>query len=492
MKKKPEKVLIVGSGIGGLSSGIILAGLGFDVTVLEKNRDGGGLLRSYRRGGIECEVGVHYLGSLAKGQVLDSFFKYLGVREDIAVSRMGEDGVIDRYLFDAPSTHPEKFDLPQGFDTFESNLHDAFPGDAQCIRTVVSQLRKISKQLHDLDLLFGSDNDFSLLEQTESYGGILDQLGCSPGLRSVLGLASSWIGVPLEDCPAYYHNMALASYLSSSWRLEMSGAAMADAFARRLQALGGTIRTEAEVKKIHVHSRVVKGVKLASGESVAGDIVIGALHPQVVLEMLPEGAVKPSYRNRIRGLENTHSVCAVHVAVDAAIHPEIPYNIFNVDTDAKGNIADLKYYQIRKTEEQGRNLLSILTSGRDTLWQPWKDTRSGRRGQEYRALKTELAENLLAESTAIIGDCQDADILDVFTPLTIRDWVNSPDGSAYGVLRSSSQTLATAMLNRTAVKGLYLAGQNVTAPGVIGTIMGSFSTVKLILGADEFMHNVRL
>ena len=41
-------------------------------------------------------------------------------------------------------------------------------------------------------------------------------------------------------------------------------------------------------------------------------------------------------------------------------------------------------------------------------------------------------------------------------------------------------------------EGLYLAGQNVMAPGVIGTIMGSFSTVKLILGADEFRRVIRL
>jgi phytoene dehydrogenase-like protein len=52
--------------------------------------------------------------------------------------------------------------------------------------------------------------------------------------------------------------------------------------------------------------------------------------------------------------------------------------------------------------------------------------------------------------------------------------------------------LATALLNRTSVKGLYLAGQSVMAPGIIGTIMGSFSTVKLLLGQDEFEKKVRL
>ena len=492
MQSNPKKVSIVGSGIGGLSTGIILEKLGYDVTIYEKNRDAGGLLRSYARDGFECETGVHYLGSLAKGQVLDTFFKYLGVKEGIPVSRMGKKGIIDRYLFNTAEKNPQKFDLPEGFDAFEANLHEAFPGDTKCIQSVVSHIRDTSKQLHNLDLLLGTDNDFTLLEQTEPYGEILDSLGCSSGLRSVLAMASSWIGVAVEDCPAYYHNMALASYLSSSWRLGISGAAMADVFVKRFQKLGGTIQTGAEIDKIIVQDRIVKGVELIDGERVDADIVIGAVHPQMVLKMLPDGAVKPSYRNRIQKLQNTHSVFSVHASVDATVHPENPYNIFNVDTDTTGNITDLKYYQIRKSGRQGKSLLSILTSGNDEAWYPWTESKSGRRGNEYNSLKREHAEQLLAEASGVLGNFSNLKLLDVATPLTIRDWMNSPDGSAYGVLRSSSQTLATAMLNRTAVKGLYLAGQNVLAPGVISTIMGSFSTVKLILGPEEFIKNVSL
>ncbi|MCI5210165.1 MAG: NAD(P)/FAD-dependent oxidoreductase [Candidatus Electrothrix sp. ATG2] len=70
-------MLIIGSGIGGLSTAIILAKLGFEVTVLEKNPQPGGLMRSYPRNGIECEVGVHYLGSLDEGQIMRKFFDYL-------------------------------------------------------------------------------------------------------------------------------------------------------------------------------------------------------------------------------------------------------------------------------------------------------------------------------------------------------------------------------------------------------------------------------
>ena len=492
MNAIPEKVIIVGSGVGGLSMAIILAGLGYDVTVLEKNRQPGGLLRSYTRDGIECATGVHYLGSLDKGQVLRKFFDYLGITDAIPVSRMGTSGVIDRYLFDSPNTHPFQFDLPAGFDTYEKNLKKDFPAEQAIIEQILASIRKTSEQLHALDYLYAADNDFSLLDQAESYGEILDQLGCSPRLRSVLAIPSSWIGVPVADCPAYYHNMALASYLSSSWRLEQSGTDMAAVLVNRLKDLGGKVVTSAEVDKILVHSRVVSGVQLKTGKCVTGSIVIAAIHPQVVLKMLPTGAVKPSYKNRITKIKNTHSIFTVHARIDADSHPEIPHNIFQVETDKKGNIKDLRYYQFRKSEKKNITLLSILTSGNDPLWIPWKDTLTGHRGRGYREVKKNYAEKLLHEAEELFGSFKDLKILDVSTPLTIRDWVHSPDGSAYGVLRSSSQTLGTALLNRTAVEGLYLAGQNILAPGLIGTIMGSFSTVKLILGPDVFREKIRL
>lgn len=248
----------------------------------------------------------------------------------------------------------------------------------------------------------------------------------------------------------------------------------------------------AEISHIQVSSRIVTGVQLQSGECLTASTVIGAVHPKIILNMLPQGAVKPSYRDRITNLKDTRSIFSVHARLDADAHPEIPHNIFKLSTDREGNVPDLKYYQIRNSKRQGSNLLSILTSGKDEWWTPWAGTKSGHRGKEYLAAKEQHALQLIAEAEELFGSFKGLKILDVSTPLTIRDWVNSPEGSAYGVQRSSSQVLATALLNRTAVQGLYLVGQNVMAPGIIGTIMGSFSTVKLMLGADAFRKTIRL
>jgi len=489
-----KDVLIIGSGIGGLTTAIILSKLGYHVTVIEKNRLPGGLTRSYTRSGIECSIGVHYLGSLDEGQILRKFFDYFDVTSKIPVERMGQNGVqkgiIDRYLFNNGFIKSGTFDFPEGFDAYEHNLKCTFPKEHKQISAIMKPMRQAAEKLHSLDLLYATQNDLLLLDQSKTLGEILTKLNCSPGLKSVLGVPSCWIGVPAEECPAFYHNMALVSYLSSSWRLKCSGSHMADVFAERLKSLGGSIIQSDKVKEILVDSRVVKGVRLKSGRVLNAPLVIGAVHPKVVLDMLPDGAVKPSYRKRISNLKNTFGIFCVHAEIDAAYHEEIPYNIFKVDTDKYGNIPDIKFYQIRKSEKSGKNLLSILTSGKSDLWSKWEDKKTGRRGKDYLEEKDKHSLQLIDEAQEILGPFKGLKILDAYTPLTLRDWVNSPEGSAYGVLRSSSQLLAAALLNRTSVKGLFLAGQNVVAPGVIGTIMGSFKTVKTIIGSEQFNKKV--
>ena len=109
-----HKALILGSGIGGLSMAIILSKLGFDVTVIEKNRQPGGMLRSYVRRGIHCNVGLHYLGALDEGQVLRRLFDYLGITEKLPLTRMGDHGPVDRYYFTNAIDGPDNLMCPSG------------------------------------------------------------------------------------------------------------------------------------------------------------------------------------------------------------------------------------------------------------------------------------------------------------------------------------------------------------------------------------------
>jgi phytoene dehydrogenase-like protein len=480
---KPFDALIIGSGIGGLSMGIILSLLHLRVAIIEKNYLPGGLMRSYQRGGLDCPVGIHYFGSFGEGESLRRMCDYLGVTEKMTVERMGQDGPIDRYVFDDFS-----FDLPEGLDTFAESLEQAFPDERQSIATIMKSLRALADIQNSFTFLSSSPPPLDM-ELFSPLGQYLAKMNCSPRLRSVLGVASRWMGMSEVECPVLYHHLALVSYLLSSWRLLGNGSALAEAFVSRFEDLGGILICGDPAVAILAPGNAIEGIKLASGRVLAAPRIVAAIHPKTVLAMLPEGAVTPRHARRIMRLENTEGLFAANVAVDAGDHSALPHNIYRLHADRDGTLENGVFYQLRPGRGD-KNLLMIITKSLFSEWNQWENTATGRRGVAYNDEKARRADRLLKGAGGIFGPLKGAKVLDAYTPLTIRDWVNSPQGSPYGIMRSSRQLSTEATLHRQWVGGLYFAGQNALAPGVLGTLLGSFQAVRQMIGHDRFSREV--
>ena len=103
-----RKIVIIGSGLGGLSCGVLLAKEGYDVTILEQSSQAGGCLQCFKRKGIKFETGMHFIGSADKGQTLFRLMKALEIDDKIQLSRLNEDGydVIFNYI-----VNPENVEL---------------------------------------------------------------------------------------------------------------------------------------------------------------------------------------------------------------------------------------------------------------------------------------------------------------------------------------------------------------------------------------------
>jgi phytoene dehydrogenase-like protein len=481
-----KNIVIIGSGVGGLSAGIILSLLNFHVTVVEKNPLPGGLMRSYRRSGFDCPVGVHYVGALGEKEPLGKMFHVLGIPVDKLFIPMGQEGIIDRYIFDDLI-----FDLPTSIDALEKNLRIAFPEHKTALNIIMKNLREISQRMMDLSFLLNQGDPFQNMDYYQPMGELLDKLQVSAELRAVLCVPCQLIGVPLNDCPVIFHHMVLASYLFSSWRLKESGSKMAEVFVRRFQELGGSLILNNGIKKISLAEGKMAEVTLESGANLPADAVVAAIHPKLLLELLEANALRPSYRQRISGLRETEGIIAVQISVDATAHPEINHNIYRLHRDENGLIKDGVFYQLRVGNSSGSNLLSIITKSLYREWSRWENTVSGRRGKEYEEKKMSIANSLLKKAQEIFGDLKDARILDVYTPLTIRDYANCPEGACYGMMRSSQQLLKIASLNNIPIPGLCLAGQNTLAPGVMGSILGSFNAARKIIGAERFAQEIK-
>ena len=481
-----KDIVIIGSGVGGLSAGIILSLLNYSVTIVEKNPQPGGLMRSYRRGGIDCPVGVHYVGALGAQEPLGKMFRVLGIPVEELFSRMGESGIIDRYMFD-----DFVFDLPVSIDAFEKNLKSAFPAETMARDVVMNNLREISRRMLDPLFLLNQGDPFQNMEFFQPMGEFLDKLEASAGLKAVLAVPCQLIGVELDQCPVIFHHMVLAGYLFSSWRLKESGSTLSDVFTRRFNELGGKLIVNDGCEKIILDEVNVAGVRLTSGILLSANTVVAAVHPKILLGLLQPDALKSSYRQRIVNLKETEGVITVHISVDASAHPEIDHNIYRLHADEKGLIQDGIFYQLRQGNDKGANLVSIITRSLYSEWSKWENTISGKRGQDYEEKKISIGQDLLQKANEVFGGLKNARILDVFTPLTLRDYMNCPEGSCYGILRSSGQLLKVASLSKLPIPGLFLAGQNAMAPGVLGAVLGSFSVARQIIGAERFTEEIR-
>jgi phytoene dehydrogenase-like protein len=481
-----KNIVIIGSGIGGLSAGIILSLLDFQVTIIEKNQLPGGLMRSYRRSGFDCPVGVHYVGALGEKEPLGKMFHAMGIPVEELFTPMGQEGIIDRYIFDDLT-----FDLPTSIDALEKSLRHVFPQDATALDAIMINLHEISRRMMDPSFLLNQGDPFQNMDYYQPMGELLDSLGASAELRAVLSVPCNLIGVPLGDCPVIFHHMVLASYLFSSWKLKEGGSKLTDVFIRRFEELGGELTLNNSIKKISLAENKVTGVILESGTFLPADAVIAAIHPKILLQLLDENALRDSYRRRIQELKETEGVIAVQASVDAKTHPEINHNIYRLHKDENGIIHDGIFYQLRCGNSKDLNLLSIITKSSYSEWNEWVNTVTGKRGKNYEAKKMSIAENQLKKAEEIFGNLKDARILDVYTPLTIRDYVNAPEGACYGILRSSRQLLKAISLNNIPIPGLCLAGQNALAPGVMGSILGSFNAVRQIIGAERFAQGIK-
>lgn len=165
-------------------------------------------MRSYRRGGIDCPVGIHYVGALGAEEPLGKMFAALGIPVDELFVPMAGEGIVDRYIFDDLT-----FDLPDGIDTLENSLRDTFLQEKPALDVLMKNLRDISRQMTDPSFLFAQGDPFQNMGYYQPMGELLDSLNVSPALRAVLSVPCNLIGVPLNDCPVIFHHMVLASYL---------------------------------------------------------------------------------------------------------------------------------------------------------------------------------------------------------------------------------------------------------------------------------------
>lgn len=496
MTRNKYDIIILGTGLGGLVCGYILSKNGYKVLLVEKNKQIGGCLQTFKRFGVKFDTGMHYIGSMLEGQILQRLFGYLNLLDDVPLSRLDENG------YDVLSIAGETYRYASGYERFTETLCEKFPESRRDIEEYVRQLQNIANAspLYNLrkveehvfieaDYIKTSINDF-IASITDNYR-----------LQNVLaGNLPLYAGVR-DKTPTYIHALISNFYIQSAWRIIGGSDAIAQSLANSIRRFGGEIRTDSEVCEIVCDDTHATGVRLKSGEILEANAVISNIHPQATLNMLDTKLIRKAYRLRINDLDNTIANFTLYLKFKEKATPYLNYNYFYYQQEDVWKANDRKagdplrsylfMHQCAEPGQQWAQSAEMIGYMRFDEVSRWADTTVGRRGDDYLAFKQATAEHYIDVLEQSFPGIRGAiEQYETSTPLTYRDYTATKDGSMYGIIRDKNFPTQTLVSQRTKIPNLFMTGQNINSHGILGVTIGAALTCAEFLGLNKIIEEI--
>lgn len=498
---KQFDVVIVGSGLGGLACGAILAKEGMKVCILEKNKQIGGNLQTFVRDHVVFDSGVHYVGGLDEGQNLNKLFRYLGIMDKLKLRRMDTD-VFDAIIFEGD---PVVYKYAQGYENFIRVLAAQFPEEEESLRTYCDKIKEICSKFPLYNLRKGDYLEkLSALEiDTKSF---IESITANRKLRNVLAGTSLLYAGEADKTPLYVHALVLNSYIESSWRFVDGGSQIARYLSRQIVAVGGRIVNFSNVTRLEEQDGRIAFAQTARGERFYGNLFISNVHPAKTLEMIESDLIKKAFRTRLKTLENSISVFYVNVVLKKESMRYVNHNYYYFANENTWSVASYTkdnwplgyamYFTCSSGSGDYADGVTLMTYMKFADVAEWKDTvntvgDSASRGRDYDLFKETMCDRLFATVERKFPGFR-KNILSYYaaTPLTVRDYIGTDDGSLYGIVKDYKEPMRTFISPRTKIPNLFLTGQNLNLHGVLGVTVNAVMTCSEILGADYILKKI--
>jgi all-trans-retinol 13,14-reductase len=498
---KKFDVLIIGTGMGGLVCGNILAKQGYSVCMVEKNKQLGGCLQIYVRNKVIFDSGVHYIGALGKGQNLYQIFKWLGLMDKLKLEKM--DPAFDRILLEGDD---REYRIMQGYDAFEREMIRVFPDEETGIKKYITTIREIcdSFPLYRLQL----QGDFEKKQESMKISAkiFIDEITANEKLRSVLAGNNMLYAGTAETTPFYIHALTINSYIESAWRCLDGGSQIAKILSENIRISGGSIIKNREVKKLITENGLVKAVLLSDGTGIQAKCFVSNTTPTHTYRMLDENLIRPVTRKRVEDMKTTVSSFILNIVFKKNHFPYIKHNYYY---HKKGSLWEMESYNQNNwplgyavylspgSKNEFATGMTIFAYMRYDEVQPWAssfNTVSAKqnRGPAYEEFKIRKTEQLLDSVQERFPELRKS-ILHTYasTPLSFRDYIGNDDGNLYGNVKDFRNPTGTLISPRTRIPNLFLTGQYLNLHGILGTAISGLITAMALTGKDDFIEKIR-
>ncbi|MBR5201457.1 MAG: NAD(P)/FAD-dependent oxidoreductase [Alistipes sp.] len=494
---KKYDVIIIGGGIGGLTSGIILSKEGLSVCVLEQHSVIGGCLQSFKRHGRTLDTGMHYIGSMGEGEIMHQYFKYFGITDDLRLRKLSDDGFDYFHFMDG-----EVYSHASGNERFVDTLASRFPEDRKGIETIVGKMQNIGDMiapevLREGKLYNRGGKDYT---SVSAYGEIEKAIS-NDRLRNVMaGNTGLYAGNRLTTS-MYEYGVITHSYIQGAYAFEDGSQQLADLMVRQIERNGGEVHLNARVQKIHLEGDKAEYVELTSGERLYGERVISSIHPSTTFSMLENNTIyKKAFFTRMNSLANTYGIFTTYLLMkpNTVKYENNNHFYFNID-DVWGlegmykgvNIPGVLMCMQPNSRNEYTEVISLLVPMPFEQCARWADTTVGRRGEDYKAFKEQFG-NAVIDFVSQFNPSLKGNIEMIHTasPLTYRDYTSTPEGSAYGLVKDCRNPLASLVFARTKISNLLITGQSLNIHGCLGATISSAVTCSEILGEEYLAKKI--
>ncbi|MEM7437244.1 MAG: NAD(P)/FAD-dependent oxidoreductase [Myxococcota bacterium] len=504
--------IVVGSGIGGLSAAAMMSKIaGKRVLVLERHYTAGGFTHTFRRPGYEWDVGVHYIGEVARpSSMMRRMFDFVTDGE-LGWEDMGD--VYDRIIIDG-----RKYDFVKGRRRFQETMHGYFPKDKAAIDQYLEKIQSTAKKASlyfaekavpsVVSTVVGGLMRRPLLKEARvTTRQVLESLTDNQELIAVLTGQWGDYGLVPAESSFFIHSLVATHYLRGAAYPIGGSAQIANTILPVIEASGGEVVTNADVQEIVIEKGRAVGVRLADDRVLRAPMILsnagiantfGRLLPTDVAEA--QGLrkrteqIQPSvgHLSAYIGLEGTTEELGLektNLWVYPSPHHEENVRRFQADPTSEPPVVYLSFPSAKDPDfarrYPGKSTIEAITLAPYEWFRAWEDTSWKKRGDDYDAFKAKLQDRLLEtlyqQAPATRGKIE---ICELSTPLTTRNFAAHPHGEIYGLAHTPERFEQRWLQPRTPVKGLYLTGSDISTAGVGGALMGGVLCSSAVLGQN--------
>jgi len=500
--------LVIGSGMGGLTTAALLSELGWKVCVLEQHYTAGGYTHSYERNGYEWDVGVHYIGDVGTRTRTRRLFDFL-TGGKLKWAPMDEE--YDRFYIG-----DKVYSARAGKQEFRDNLVRQFPDETVAIDRYLALLAQVGGALS----MFGMGRALKLWQRKiaapylrwktpefmfrKTYD-VLSELTTNQDLIAVI--CGQWgdMGLPPKQSAFMVHSMIARHYLyggfypvGGSWRI-------ADTIIPGIRAAGGEVFTYANVARIRVVDGQVCGVEMADGHTVDCPIVISSAGVDNTFSHLLDNDVAQAfgYTSLLAKVRASVGHLCLYIGLketaDALqlpktnfwIYPHNDYDRALADflesDDAEFPVVYVSFPSAKDPDYLNRHpgtaTIEIVAPAPYAPFKKWRGTTWGKRGADYEAYKAALSERLLRHLYDKLPQLEGKiDYFELSTPLSTEWFSAYKHGELYGLDHTPERMQQDWLTPQTKIGGLWLTGQDVLTCGVTGAMMSGLLTVTALVG----------